>query len=55
MTDEGDELVHLCCMQRTLKPTFIPEVCAHCNKTTEDTKAKMKRCTRCLKVGYCNR
>lgn len=48
----GEEVVEVEVIQRTVTPHKAPTKCSHCYK--ESTSGKLRRCTKCLKVGYCD-
>lgn len=49
----GEEVIEMPVIQRTLIPHQFPLRCARCHKEC-DSGSKLKRCTKCLKVGYCD-
>ncbi|XP_059166699.1 ubiquitin carboxyl-terminal hydrolase 19-like isoform X2 [Physella acuta] len=51
----GEEVIELLVMQRTLFPVDYPTTCSSCLKTCHDPSNQLKRCTKCFKVGYCDR
>ncbi|XP_076469437.1 ubiquitin carboxyl-terminal hydrolase 19-like [Babylonia areolata] len=50
--DAGEEVVEIEVIQRILHPPY-PVSCSSC-KTVCHSDKKLKRCTSCFKVGYCN-
>ncbi|XP_025107541.1 ubiquitin carboxyl-terminal hydrolase 19-like [Pomacea canaliculata] len=49
----GEEVVEIPVIQRTLVPHQFPTKCSACRKECE-AGTKLKRCMKCLKVGYCD-
>ncbi|KAL5013935.1 hypothetical protein ScPMuIL_008205 [Solemya velum] len=49
----GENVYEICVIQRTLMPNSHPTKCAACKKLCP-LNAKLKRCARCFKVGYCD-
>ncbi|KAK7102274.1 ubiquitin carboxyl-terminal hydrolase 19-like [Littorina saxatilis] len=49
----GEEVVEVEVIQRTLIPQQHPTRCSACHKECKNDN-KLKRCTKCLKVGYCD-
>ncbi|CAN8001409.1 unnamed protein product [Ixodes hexagonus] len=49
-----EKVVEVAVMQRLLMP-HAAAMCASCGKECVAKCEKLKRCTRCLRVGYCNR
>ncbi|XP_078342012.1 ubiquitin carboxyl-terminal hydrolase 19-like isoform X3 [Crassostrea virginica] len=49
----GEPVHEIYVIQRTIMPNQVPSRCASCRRLCPDN-AKLKRCTRCFKVGYCD-
>ncbi|XP_048740346.2 ubiquitin carboxyl-terminal hydrolase 19-like isoform X2 [Ostrea edulis] len=49
----GEPVYEIYVIQRTIMPNQIPSRCSSCRRLCPDG-AKLKRCTKCFKVGYCD-
>ncbi|KAL3852453.1 hypothetical protein ACJMK2_016087 [Sinanodonta woodiana] len=49
----GEEVYEINVIQRTVMPNQLPTRCCYCKRQCPPDE-KLKRCTKCLKVGYCN-
>lgn len=49
----GEPVHEIYVIQRTIMPNQVPTRCASCRRLCPDN-CKLKRCTRCFKVGYCD-
>ncbi|XP_052779874.1 ubiquitin carboxyl-terminal hydrolase 19-like [Mya arenaria] len=49
----GEPVYEVAVIQRTIMPTQFPSRCSSCRKLCPEG-SKLKRCTKCLKVGYCD-
>ncbi|XP_046561089.1 LOW QUALITY PROTEIN: ubiquitin carboxyl-terminal hydrolase 19-like [Haliotis rubra] len=49
----GEAVYEIPVIQRTLMPNQAPLRCSHCRKPAA-AGMKLKRCTKCFKVGYCD-
>ena len=47
-------LIHCYALQRLQVPNIPISKCAACLKPPVSEEDKLKRCTRCYRVGYCN-
>ncbi|XP_021369887.1 ubiquitin carboxyl-terminal hydrolase 19-like isoform X2 [Mizuhopecten yessoensis] len=50
----GEPVYEVYVVQRTILPNTAPTHCASCKRLCPDG-SKLKRCTKCYKVGYCDR
>ncbi|XP_033746045.1 ubiquitin carboxyl-terminal hydrolase 19-like [Pecten maximus] len=50
----GEPVYEVYVVQRTILPNIAPTRCASCKRPCPDG-TKLKRCTKCYKVGYCDR
>ncbi|XP_060079389.1 ubiquitin carboxyl-terminal hydrolase 19-like [Ylistrum balloti] len=50
----GEPVYEVYVVQRTILPNIAPSRCASCKRPCPDG-SKLKRCTKCYKVGYCDR
>ncbi|XP_060582154.1 ubiquitin carboxyl-terminal hydrolase 19-like isoform X2 [Ruditapes philippinarum] len=49
----GEPVYEVAIVQRTLMPNQFPSKCSSCKKLCPEG-SKLKRCTKCFKVGYCD-
>ncbi|XP_041347481.1 ubiquitin carboxyl-terminal hydrolase 19-like [Gigantopelta aegis] len=49
----GERVYEVSVIQRSLVPHLVPSRCAHCHHIC-GANSKLKRCTKCFKVGYCD-
>ncbi|XP_053378168.1 ubiquitin carboxyl-terminal hydrolase 19-like [Mercenaria mercenaria] len=49
----GEPVYEVAIVQRTLMPNQFPSRCSSCKKLCPEG-SKLKRCTKCFKVGYCD-